>query len=154
MASIAFEQLRDVIRADYADLLHTLGLADVPLDIYVVDDDSRERTEHGTERRNGTPGYNGRVVVLPVERGDLEVLGVLNRPYPPTNFERLRWHAWRVDLWHEITHQLQHQKLRMFDLNDGGEGHAVGWTEAIEVMALAHGVDSAVFERLVRRAMR
>jgi len=141
--SVTISQLRSRIQVEYDALATRFGLAQLPLDVYEVDDSGNGGvTAHGTDRRNGTPGYTPTHVVLPMEPGDLAAWGLTQPAFPPTNWNRhtAAWPAWRTDLWHEVVHQYQHQDLKNWDPKDGGEGHSKGWPDAVRDVAASFGI--------------
>jgi hypothetical protein len=148
-STVSFAELEDAIRADYDALCRQFGLHAVPLDIYVVDEASSARTGHGTQLKNATPAYNGRLIIIPVEQGDLNVLYDLQNEYPPKLFEVVAWQPWRVELWHEVAHQLQDQKLNKWNKNDDADGHALGWNEALDLLGSPFGVSGAKLKRFL-----
>jgi len=151
MTTVSLAELDAAIRADYLRLCGTFSLRSVPLDIYVVDDGSIDTTAFGTLRCNGTPGYDGQLIVIPVDPGDPGAINKLADEYPPSNFDRNRWQHWRIELWHEVTHQVQDQTLQLWDRDDGSGGHTRGWLEALHDLGLRFGKSAGEMNALLYR---
>lgn len=145
--SLTLDQVRAIIEADYAGLVHILDLRTLPLDIYEVNDDAdSETTPFGTDLRNSTPGYTPSHLVLPQEPGDLQAWSSPGPTFPPTSWDPRSevWAVWRRELWHEVVHQYQHQVLGAWDPKDRTGGHTVGWPDAVKNVATALGIDAEV----------
>ncbi len=154
---MTIDELRRIVAADYDALCTRLGIEPLPLDIFVahevedprtVDLQTCERTVLGTPRIQGTPGYTGAYIILPILSGDLEAWQNCAPPFPPDTWEILDWPSWRIDLWHEFRHQVQHVTFGIFDPKSRTHGHDVGWSDANGEVARAFGVEASILEKL------
>jgi hypothetical protein len=55
----------------------------------------------------------------------------------------VEWPAWRIELWHEVVHQVEDQIL---DEWSPGPKHGESWTDAIEYVADAFSVNPETIE--------
>lgn len=133
-----------IIAAEYEALCGRLGLEPVVLDVYRIVGGSHAETDHGTKLGNAAAAYGRGKVAIPLDQGDV----VEPRVFPPADWRRMstEWPTWRIDLWHEVCHQVQDRALGLWDPNDGAEGHRLGWAEARELVAAAMDVDTATIE--------
>lgn len=146
---VTFADVEAAIRVDYEHLCGEFSLLPVTLDIYLVEEKSNATSLHNTLLKNETPAYNGRLMVIPINPADLTVLYTLRSEYPPSTFDAGVWQQWRIELWHEVAHQLQDQRLKLWNKHDGADGHKAGWMEALELLGSPFGVTGAVLRRFV-----
>jgi hypothetical protein len=159
---MALDQARvAIIKAEYTQLCHVLGLREVPLDIYHpqgVDDDGDATTSLGLDARVTDAAYSGvrKLLLLPLCPNDLpEELP----DFPPATWEKPYWQAWRIDLWHEVVHQVSDEVLNALKPNEPGytradgsmsqPGHGEGFKKALEYVAAKVGTDRRTLELLL-----
>lgn len=146
---VSLDKIRELLAVEYRNLVGALQLSELPLDVYEVPEDpSATKTAFGNSWMNATPGYTPSHIVLPMLTGDLANWSAVAPQFPPTTLARHphEWPVWRVELWHEVAHQYQHEVLRSWDPKDGKEGHGPGWRETLAAMANHFGfrVDSFI----------
>ncbi len=134
-------QGKSSIEDDYSSVCSTLKLKPDLLDIYEYKIDSDNMTQHDTALRDTFAAYYPSKLTLPIaDDGNASD----NIPiFPPTDWRRLnsyQWPPWRIDLWHEIVHQVEDQIL-----NEHGES----WAEAISYVAEKFSVDQKTIEGLM-----
>ena len=138
----------ETIATEYGRLCQILGLKPVVLDVFRIIDGSSEATPAGSMTRGRADAAYGKgFVVIPVDGLPIEV-----KAFPPRDWRLFgdEWPSWRVDVWHEVVHQVQDQRFGMLRRDDGREGHANGWPEALAVVAAAFDADASSLEHLVR----
>jgi hypothetical protein len=97
------------IADEYGQLCKRLGLAPVRLDAYVYDLDvsADVKTDHDPEVRSDTADFSEKhsIIMLPIDDRD-----ALLRPitFPPRAWGKHDedWPLWRIELWHEVVHQV------------------------------------------------
>lgn len=120
-----------IVCKEYELLVQRLRLQPVPLDIYEFVEGSLTPTPAGfTLLGNGSPGYGAPGLILPQEGPDIDEVA-----FPPVDVVKLNWPVWRIELWHEVCHQVQDKQLGMWNPLDGSQGHSSGWSEAILYVA-------------------
>jgi hypothetical protein len=131
----------DAIREEYGKLCNLLGMQEVTLDIYMCDEEAppSQKTPSGTALRNSHPGYSGdrKLIALP----QVDDLRVDQPEFPPVDWRKSNWPVWRIELWHEVIHQLSDQ-IGVLDRSEPGRvrddgsrstmGHGEGWWAAIQ----------------------
>ena len=123
----------ETIATEYGRLCQILGLKPVVLDVFRIIDGSSEATPAGSMTRGRADAAYGKgFVVIPVDGLPIEV-----KAFPPRDWRRFgdEWPSWRVDVWHEVVHQVQEQQLGALDRGDGTKGHSRGWSEAVAAVA-------------------
>jgi len=156
-----------VIRAEYQRLCNVLGLTPVPLDIYIYvsnpDTDAETATAFGTSLRNATPCYSGtkRIIILPMCDGDEHPERL--PPFPPFTWLKHddAWPVWRIELWHEVVHQVSNDLLSSWNPKEPGRaradqtvsdmGHGVGWFQGVCRVASVFAIDPDLLDRLLDR---
>jgi len=144
-----FESTKELIQNEYYHLCKKLDLNPLPLDIYIVNLKSTENTQLGTSYNNATPLYTRKLLVLPVFRGDLEVLYDQTHTFPPMTWDKIHpveWPIWRIELWHEICHQVEDQLIGEWK---SGNSHGKSWQKAIEKMEKSFNIGSKELENLL-----
>ena len=140
--SLSLGQIQNIIHTEYAKLVACFGLSPIPCDVYEVNRGPGETTAHGTDTRNATPGYTPSHLVLPQDPENLVNCTATQLPFPPKAWDPHsdEWPVWRIELWHEVVHQYQHQILNNWNPQDGDEGHAKGWPDALDAVAKQFGI--------------
>lgn len=152
------------IRREYEKLCVLVGMDAVPLDLYTYSPETPGRTtEHGTSFANGDPAYSGtlRLIVLPVDRDPERQLD--DTGFPPTDFHKNGncWPSWRIELWHEVVHQVSDTVFGKWNPKEPGRvrpdgtlserGHGEGWYVGLEYLATKVEVEPEVLESLLNR---
>jgi hypothetical protein len=124
------ESLRQIVNDDYEKLVTVLGLTPVPLDVYSYSASSDAKTRFGTSLTNCTPLYDLYKIVLPLHPSTVRDEGIADMQCPPAcwNMFSTAWPKWRIDLWHEVLHQVEDQ---IYDTWEGGEIHGPSYIRAI-----------------------
>lgn len=133
-----------LIRKEYQNLCEQLDLDPIPLDVYEYEAGSDEETELGTPKRNSAAGYSQEKLVLPLT--DEAMPSTRDPSFPPRTWKRMdpvEWPIWRIELWHEVVHQVEDQKL---DNWSPGHEHDDSWSEAIGYVSDAFSVDKEKIE--------
>lgn len=153
---------RGVIDKEYDRLCVRLRLSHLPLDAYIYDVEAPPdvKTSQGTEVRNEMAGFSerGAIIILPMD--DRDALA-RETTFPPPTLDRhdAEWPLWRIELWHEVIHQLSSQ-LGVYDHEEPGHrmatgqfwtarGHGDGWLRAIEHAAREFEVAPIQLEELL-----
>lgn len=136
------------IAAEYTVLCAALGITPVTLDVFEVDDDptSTSLSQHGNRLSDGNARYSAskKVLVLPLCDGDPKPTGPVS--FPPSGLSKwsAEWPSWRIDLWHEVVHQVAdhlgvhnpHEPGRpRADGSKSDEGHGAGFWQAMQSVA-------------------
>lgn len=108
--------MRGIVTADYLSWVKALEMEPVPLDVYGYCRTSDAKTQHGTSVTNGTPGYNGSIIVMPLWPKPTREQGMDLPAFPPESWEEKppTWPEWRTNLLHELVHQLEHRVLNIW----------------------------------------
>ena len=124
------ERLRQIVTDDYEKLVATFGLSSVLLDVYSYSELANARTPLGTAFTNCTPLYDLYKIVLPLHPSTIREEGIADMPFPPTCWDMFSptWPKWRMDLWHEVLHQVEDQ---IYDTWEGGEIHGPSYMRVI-----------------------
>lgn len=160
-----FGTAETVIRAEYARLCNCLGLLPIPLDVYVSDPDAGQdvKTPLGSPLVNAEPCYSGtkRLMVLPLCDGNDWPAQM--PAFPPTDWSKHAsdWPIWRIELWHEVVHQVSNDVLRAWDPKEPGrkrpdgstsqQGHGVGWFKGVCYVAARIGAQPEELDALLDR---
>ncbi|TYP94870.1 hypothetical protein LX73_0160 [Fodinibius salinus] len=132
---------------EYQNLCNKLDLKPVPLDVYEYKEDSNEKTDLSTSKNNATAGYSPDKLILPLTG---EGTSSLREPsFPPKEWNKLHpmeWPVWRVELWHEVVHQVEDQILNKWSPL---HNHGNSWSEAIRYVAKEFSVEPETIERLM-----
>ncbi len=126
------EAIRSIVNTDYDNLTGVFGIKRVPVDVYFPSDSSKDRTSLGTPESNFTPLYNGELIALPIVL-DTQSNGIGTAlQFPPAGWDTMRseWPRWRLDLWHEVLHQVEKDILGTWDGTK--ETHDDSYMDAIE----------------------
>jgi hypothetical protein len=128
-------RMRKIVSADYDKWVRALGLRPVPLDVYGYYKTSDAKTQHGTSVTNSIPGYDGCKIVLPLAPDVTRQDGIVEPDFPPTSWDGKppAWPTWRVDLLHEVVHQVEDQVLGLWS----GKENLLTYSQAID-NAAAH----------------
>ena len=72
-----------------------------------------------------------------------------NLAFPPVSWDKMNpgWPRWRLDLWHEVLHQVEHD---IFDSWEGGEEHGESYMRAIQYAVTKLNALKALTERDLR----
>ena len=144
---ITFEKLREFTNCEYSNLCDKLDLKPVPLHIYSVEPDSTEVSDYGVPLcdTNALYGWSekfqSKVIILPVNAGDLDVLSSKVPSFPPSIWDRgdpAEWPPWRTDLWEETCHQVEDQILGEWQ---AGDEHGDSFKKALDIVAEEFGID-------------
>jgi hypothetical protein len=121
------------VQKDYDELCARLGIDGIPLDIYPFVLGGEEQSLLGTSTGNGTALYDGTKIVLPIFDNSLdEHTG--SPDFPPAKWDPLTsvWPVWRIELWHEVCHQVEDKLLGCWQPRvEGGPC----WDQAVEYIA-------------------
>ena len=99
-----------IIRAEHERLCNVAGLVPVPLDVYVCDAEAppTEKTALGLPIANSDPCYSGsvRLMALPLCEGNEWPTTISG--FPPRGLDKHsdEWPVWRIEIWHEVVHQV------------------------------------------------
>lgn len=168
------KQLTEMLAEEYEWLRAQLRLSTVPLRIEVRDgahaygvDWPKWAPEHLRQGarflfyREGLLGKLGsvvlpRAIVMVFLQGDLDfvdpndTVGVRPQDWDPQGRVGYNyWTEWRASLWHEVCHQLQHERGLGWNPNDGRDGHGPSWDKALASMATDLGITAAALRRLI-----
>jgi len=126
-----FGSVIDAAKSDYEHLCHLFGLRPVPLDVFLPSRVLTNRTPLGTPVNNFTPLYDTQKVVLPIVVGASSKMVFDTLVFPPVSWDTMNpeWPRWRLDLWHEVVHQVEKD---IFDSWEGGEKHGESYMRAIK----------------------
>lgn len=158
----AFDAAESAIRAEYRRLCEAFGLSPVPLEIYVCDDESTETTPHGFPVANCDPLYSGTQKLMAVPLTSAEDQWPTVAPsFPPTEFAKhsADWPVWRIELWHEVIHQVSNDITNTWDPKEpprtrpngtrSSTGHGAGWFAGIQHAAATFSVAAAHLDELL-----
>lgn len=151
-----------VVRAEYQRLCNYLGLVPVPLDVYVcnAEDSSGSTTSLGTLIANCDPLYSGtkRLMVLPFTDAS-DQWPVALPAFPPPSWLKHEWPVWRIELWHEVVHQVSNDLLAGWNPTEtprqrpngtrSQTGHGLGWFKGVQHFASKLGVDAEGLDALL-----
>jgi hypothetical protein len=158
--SAVFDDAEAVIRAEYQRLCEAFGLSPVALDVYVCDDSSREKTALGLPVSNCDPLYSGTrgLMALPLSSTEDQWPTTLP-PLPPTTLAKHEWPVWRIELWHEVIHQVSNDIQKAWDPKEpprtrtngsrSTTGHGAGWFFGIQHAAVLLSVDADALDELL-----
>jgi len=109
-------RMQEIVNADYDRWVKALGMEPIPLDVYGYWKTSDAKTHHGTSVTNGTPGYNGSIILMPLWPKATREQGMDLPAFPPVSWEEKlpTWPEWRTNLLHELMHQLEHRVLNIW----------------------------------------
>jgi hypothetical protein len=146
------------IKRDHSYLATELGLdVGIELIVYQVTQadvgDAPVTLGHGLTSEWPHSGYKHRVISIAVNGHALEEASRADAPPPLQVWDGDRygaWPEWRCDLWHEVCHQYQDERLKRWNKNDGNNGHRTGWREAVHAVADRVGCGRATFYELMR----
>jgi len=130
----------DAVEKEYELLCKKLELAPIKLDIYRYNTNSNETTSLGTSILNATPLFTPDLIVLPQDQETDLSNHTLN--FPPANwckFNELEWPQWRIELWHEVVHQVEYQIIEEWI---AGVEQKDAWEKAIAYVADKFSVSS------------
>jgi hypothetical protein len=160
-----FQNAQMLIKEEYSRLCKSLGLSEVPLDIYIHDDKSEltVKTPLGISFRNATPAYLDKkcIIAFPLLE-NFDCPATLSE-YPPSSWIKQgdQWPAWRIDLWHEVAHQASHELYDACNPKEPGRirsdgtrsemGHGTGWFKGVSHVANHFGVMPEDLENLLNR---
>ena len=128
-----FTRMREIVSAEYDKWVKALGLEPVPLDVYGYCKTSDVKTQHGTDVTNGTPGYDGHIIVMPLWPKTTREQGIVLPEFPPSSWRESPqiWPEWRTNLLHEVVHQLEDKVLHIWS----GEENPRTYLEALKEAA-------------------
>jgi hypothetical protein len=150
----------EIIRAEYRRICGLLRMQEMTLDIYVCDEEAppSQKTPNGTALCNTHPGYSAdrQLIALP----QFDDLPDDQPEFPPTDWRKFNWQAWRIELWHEVIHQLS-DHIGVFNRDEPGrvrddgsrsmKGHGEGWWTAIQKAAERLAVPPSTLDTVVDR---
>jgi hypothetical protein len=144
------ETVRTAAQSDYENLCGLFGLSPVPVDVFSPSKQSTDRTPHGTPVNNFTPLYDTEKVVLPIVVGASGKMVLDNFVFPPVSWDKMspEWPRWRLDLWHEVLHQVEHDILKTWT---GGEVHGESYMKAIRAAVERLNPVKAINEEELKR---
>lgn len=157
-----FSLAERVVRAEYQRLCNYLGLVPVPLDVYVcnAEDSSGSTTSLGIHIANCDPLYSGtkRLMALPFTDAS-DQWPVALPAFPPHSWLKHEWPVWRIELWHEVVHQVSNDLLAGWNPTEAPRqrpngtrsqtGHGLGWFKGVQHFAAKLGVDSEALDALL-----
>lgn len=162
LMSSAFEAAENAIRTEYRRLCEAFDLFPVPLEIYVCNDASTATTPLGFPVANCDPLYSGTKKLMAVPLTSAEDQWPTVAPsFPPTEFAKYSadWPVWRIELWHEVIHQVSNDITKTWDPKepprtrlDGSRsstGHGAGWFAGIQHAAETLLVAAADLDELL-----
>jgi hypothetical protein len=122
------------IQEEYRNLCNILSLTQVSLDVYIAKEGSTEITEFGTCIGNYTPAYSPQKLIMPLV--DYFNMDQATTPtFPPEVWDRnhpYEWPIWRIELWHEVCHQVEDQIFNEWDAKiEQGEA----WEKSMKYIA-------------------
>jgi hypothetical protein len=147
--ALTLEKARELIRSEYSNLCKALSLQQVDTDIYIVQPNSKQTTQFGTSLMNDTPQYGPGLLILPLMRADLEACPEQSPAFPPTVWNKhhlYEWPVWRIELWHEVCHQVEDQ---VFHKLNSQNKHGETWRKAKSFLAKSFGVESEDLARIL-----
>jgi hypothetical protein len=159
-----FLRAEQIVRAEYQRLCNCLGLIPVPLDVYVCDDSTQPSTTTplGFHVANCDPLYSGTKRLMAVPLTDAEDSWPVTLPsFPPLALLKQsdEWPAWRIELWHEVVHQVSNDVLAAWDPREAPRlrpnttpsqsGHGQGWFSGVEHVAKKLGVDAEALDAVL-----
>lgn len=160
--SSTFEVAEAVIRAEHERLCELFGLRPVPLDVYVCDDSSTETTSLGFPVASCDPLYSGTKNLMGLPLTSAEDQWPRTVPsFPPATLAKFsdEWPAWRIELWHEVVHQVSNDICNAWDPKEpprrrtngslSTTGHGRGWFAGIQHAALKLSVDADALDELL-----
>jgi len=83
--------------------------------------------------------------------------------FPPEKIDKhsLEWPTWRIELWHEVTHQISNDLFKTWEPKEPGRrlpnglksesGHGDGWFKGIKQFALKLNVDPEELDALLNQ---
>ena len=160
--SSAFEVAEAAIRAEYQRLCGVFGLSPIALDVYVCDDSSTATTSLGFPVANCDPLYSGTKNQMALPLTSAEDQWPAEVPsFPPATLAKFsdEWPAWRIELWHEVVHQVSNDICNAWDpkepprtRNNGSRsatGHGAGWFIGIQHAAAKLSVSADALDELL-----
>lgn len=133
--TLTLYKVTELIKSEYHNLCKALSLQQVDLDIYIVQPDSTQSSQFGTPFKNATAAYKPGLLVLPLCNGDFGVIHEQSPVFPPTTWRKndpVEWPVWRIELWHEVCHQIVDQVFHAWSLKNQ---HGESWRKAIDFVA-------------------
>lgn len=161
MTTPSFEVASRIIQAEYQRLCNFFGLIPVPLDVYICDtENTQDFTALGFPIAQGAAAYSGtrRLMAVPLAPGDPLPSTIPDFPPRVWNTRSDEWPTWRLDVWHEVVHQVSNDILKAWDLKEPGRsrergrsdpGHGVGWFQGIQHVAAHFSVDADALDLLL-----
>lgn len=149
--SITIDQLRLLIKIDYFKLCSHVKLESIDLDVHLYDSNSDTKSDYGLDVNVPWPAYSPEVIALPVAAGDIEVYANQGPPFPPGEWNKLNsqnWPVWRIELWHEVVHQIEDQVLGIWK---PGSDNDKTWRKAASKLAETFNVSANEIEKLLAR---
>lgn len=133
------------IRTEYEWLCRTLGLSPVTLDVYEFAPASTDVTIPGTPLAESNPGFSPGLARIWLPTTAADVLPKVPPAAPKTWLKQApEWAPWRIELWHEVLHQLS-ANLGVYDAGEPGrqrtdgswstKGHGIGWWTSVQAAA-------------------
>ena len=142
------DRLRGLYSREYMNLCSFIDLSELPLDIYIVVFNSQDLTPLGNKLGHGTPSYKQDCIILPHIHDALPSMSIEDVAFPPvvwtkndSRFEVV-WPEWRLTVWHETCHQLEHKLTGVFH---GGAEHGESWKRALLLLS-SHFDTNSSFE--------
>jgi hypothetical protein len=158
-----FPRSEQIIRAEYQRLCNYLGLTPTPLEVYVCDVNASasDTTPLGISVSNCAALYSGtkRLMALPLAEADDWPTILPDFPPPDLNKHSENWPTWRIELWHEVVHQVSNDLLTAWDPNESPRcrpnqtrsqpGHGLGWFDGVKLVARKLGVEAEELDALL-----
>jgi len=129
------DELRKVVEREYSRLCEVLKLDPIPLDVYLVDEDSKQFSELGISLKSPLAFYDKEKIILPRTDNELNALQNYEPKFPPIVWDKAHpkeWPLWRVELWHEVCHQVENDIIRGWK---GGVEGGDAWKDAVIYIA-------------------
>lgn len=105
-----------IVRTDYLRWAAALNLSPVPVDVFGWVQEAEGRTELGSPRSNATPLYDTQKIVIPLIPSQTREDGMIQPEFPPSAWDGKPpvWPRWRLDLLHEVVHQVENDRLQLW----------------------------------------
>lgn len=132
------QKVTQLINDEYSNLCKALSVSPVPrgsIDCRVVPD----------SELYARPGFKPGCLRFPFYQGDLDNTPDYQPVFPPSTWDPSNpneWPLWRIELWHEVCHQVEFQVFEHFDfaLNQREVHDWPEWNSAVAHMAGVFGV--------------
>lgn len=160
--SSAFDVAEAAIRVEYRRLCGIFGLSQIALDVYVCDESSTATTSLGFPLANCDPLYSGtkNQIALPLTSA-MDQWPTVVPTFPPASLAKVadEWPVWRIELWHEVVHQVSNDICKAWNPKEpprvrtngsrSTTGHGAGWFAGIQHAAAKLSVEADALDELL-----